>query len=71
MIARDLIKKLRNTRVPILVEVANFHDEFWIQAVKSDLIQMLQEKFHQDQETGFELVSLMGKAVFGKDYQCQ
>lgn len=70
MIAKHLIRKIRNTRGPILVEVANFQDEFWIQAVKADLIQMLQEKFHQDAETGFELVSLTGKAVFGKDYQC-
>lgn len=66
MITQDLVKKIRKSRGPILVEVMNFHDEFWIQAVKADLIQMLQEKFHEDQETGFEIDE---QGRFGKDYQ--
>lgn len=66
MIARDLIKKLRRTRGPILVEVVNFHDEFWIQAVKLDLIMMIHDKFAPDAETGFELDK---QGRFGKDYK--
>lgn len=66
MIQKDLIKKIKNDRNGyIYVEVSNFNDSFWVQAVKSDLINMLKERFQADQETGFELDNM---GYFGKDY---
>lgn len=65
MIAKKLINQLRKSKGPIHVEVINFHDTFWVQAVKSDLIKMIQEKFQDFEETGFELDE---QGRFGKDY---
>ena len=64
MIRKDLIKQLTAYRGPVLVEVQNFNDIFWIQAVKSDLIVQLNGKFGPDEETGFELDK---NGYFGKD----
>ena len=64
MIRKDLIKQLTACRGPVLVEVQNFNDTFWIQAVKSDLIVQLNAKFGPDEETGFELDK---NGYFGKD----
>ena len=55
MIQKDLIKKLTAHRGPVLVEVVNFHDAYWIQAVKYDLIIQIKAKFNAEDETGFEL----------------
>lgn len=65
MIAKDLITKVRKTRGPILVELINFHDQFWVQAVKSDIIYMIQETFSECDETGFEIDD---EGRFCKDY---
>ena len=65
MIKKDLIKQLTAYRGPVLVEVQNFNDTFWIQAVKSDLIVQLNDKFGPDEETGFELDK---NGYFGKDF---
>jgi hypothetical protein len=65
MIKKDLIKLLTAYRGPVLVEVQNFNDMFWIQAVKSDLIVQLNAKFEPDEETGFELDK---NGYFGKDF---
>ena len=54
MIASQLIKLIKAHRGSISVEVNNFNDTFWIQAVKSDLLLQL-GKFQADQETGFTL----------------
>ena len=65
MIRKDLIKQLTAYRGPVLVEVQNFNDIFWIQAVKSDLIVQLNAKFKPNEETGFELDK---NGYFGKDF---
>ena len=65
MIAKNLIAKIRSTKGPIYVETFNFNDAFWVQAVKSDLIAMIQEKFALDAETGFEVDD---QGYLGKDY---
>ena len=65
MIKKDLIKQLTAYRGPVLVEVQNFNDTFWIQAVKSDLIVQLNGKFEPNEETGFELDK---NGYFGKDF---
>lgn len=65
MIAKTLISQIRKTRGPIFVEVSNFDDGFWIQAVKSDLISML-TRFDDGEETGFELNET---GYFSKDYK--
>ena len=65
MIQKDLIKQLTAYRGPVLVEVQNFNDIFWIQAVKSDLIVQLNAKFGPDEETGFDLDK---NGYFGKDF---
>ena len=65
MIRKDLIKQLTAYRGPVLVEVQNFNDTFWIQAVKSDLIVQLNAKFGPDEETGFDLDK---NGYFGKDF---
>ena len=64
MIAKELIKRIRNTKGPIFVEVTNFDDGFWIQAKKVDLLSML-SRFEADTETGFAIDE---KGYFGKDY---
>lgn len=65
MIQKDLIKKLTDYRGQVLVEVTNFDDSFWVQAVKSDLIHVLKTKFTFGEETGFVLDE---NGYFGKDY---
>lgn len=65
MIQKDLIKQLTAYRGPILVEVQNFNDIFWMQAVKSDLIVQLKGKFGSEDETGFDLDK---NGYFGKDF---
>ena len=65
MIKKDLIKLLTAYRGPVLVEVQNFNDMFWIQAVKSDLVVQLNGKFEPNEETGFELDK---NGYFGKDF---
>ena len=66
MIQKDLIKKLQAHRGQVLVEIQNFNDSFWIQAVKSDLITQLKAKFNYNDETGFELDD---NGYLGKDFQ--
>lgn len=65
MIAKNLIAKIRKAKGPVYVETFNFNDAFWVQAVKSDLISLILEKFDLDTETGFELDD---QGYFGKDY---
>lgn len=64
MVARQLIKLIKAYRGPVIVEVNNFNDTFWVQAVKSDLLLQL-GKFQADQETGFELDR---NGILTKDY---
>ena len=66
MIQKDLIKKLQAHRGQVLVEIQNFNDSFWIQAVKSDLIHQIKVKFNANDETGFELDD---NGYLGKDFQ--
>ena len=66
MIQKDLIKKLTAFRGPVLVEIQNFNDSFWIQAVKSDLIVQIKAKFNANDETGFELDD---NGYLGKDFK--
>ena len=68
MIQKDLIKKLQAHRGQVLVEIQNFNDSFWIQAVKSDLIVQIKAKFNANDETGFVLDE---NGYFGKDYSAQ
>ena len=69
MIQKDLIKKIKNDRNGyIYVEVSNFNDSFWIQAVKSDLIVQIKAKFNANDETGFELDD---NGYLGKDHSAQ
>ena len=65
MIQKDLIKQLTAYRGQILVEILNFNDVFWVQAVKSDLIHQIKSSFGPDDETGFELDK---NGCLGKDY---
>lgn len=65
MIQKDLIKKLQAHRGQVLVEIQNFNDSFWIQAVKSDLIVQIKAKFNANDETGFELDD---NGYLGKDF---
>jgi hypothetical protein len=54
MIAKDLIKKIKNDRNGyVMIQVSNFDDSFFVQGVKSDLIRTIKESFKPDQETGF------------------
>ena len=66
MIQKDLLKKLQAHRGQVLVEIQNFNDSFWIQAVKSDLIVQIKAKFNANDETGFELDD---NGYLGKDFQ--
>lgn len=54
MIANQLLKKIKAHRGAIIVEVSNFEDTFYIQAVKADVLLQF-NKFEADEETGFEL----------------
>lgn len=65
MIAKALLTEVRKAKGPIYVEAVNFNDACLVQVVKSDLIAMIQDKFIEDEETGFELSQC---GVFGKDY---
>ena len=65
MIAKNLISQIRKAKGPIYIETYNFNDTFWVQAVKSDLIKMIQDSFDSDFETGFELDK---NGYFSKDY---
>ena len=56
MIAKQLLKKIRAHRGPIIVEIQNFHDVFFVQAVKADILLQF-AKFRDDDETGFDLGS--------------
>lgn len=53
MIANQLFKQIKAQRGPILVEISNFDDTFYIQVVKADLITQLSARFGADDETGF------------------
>jgi len=64
MIAHQLIKTIKAHRGPIIVEVNNFDDTFYIQAVKADVLLQLGQ-FEADEETGFELNA---EGFLGKDY---
>lgn len=66
MIAKELIAKIRKTKGPVYVETQNFNDVFYVQAVKSDLIVMIQEAFGNDVETGFDIDD---KGYMGKDFK--
>jgi hypothetical protein len=64
MIAKDLLRALRQHRGRIYVEVSNMHDMVIVEAVKSDLINLVSGSFQIDEETGFSLM----KDTFGRDY---
>jgi hypothetical protein len=63
MIAKALLTEVRKAKGPIYVEAINFNDTYLVQVVKSDLIAMIQEKFAEDDDTGFELTE---SGVFSK-----
>lgn len=71
MIVKKLIAEIKKFRGPIYVEVQNFNDVFYVQAVKGDLIKMLEDGFganmakNLDEECGFELDK---NGYFGKDF---
>ena len=65
MITKNLLKMLNDRKGPVFVEVVNFNDVFWVQAVKQDLINVIKSNFAPDVECGFEL-DLEG--FFGKDF---
>jgi len=65
MITKNLLKMLNDRKGPVYVEVCNFDDLFWIQAVKQDLINTIKTKFAPDVECGFELDV---EGFFSKDY---
>ena len=52
MIANQLLKKIKAHRGAVIVEVNNFDDIFYIQAVKADVLLQF-AKFGTDEETGF------------------
>ena len=54
MIAHQLIKTIKAHRGPIIVEISNFNDNFYIQAVKADVLLQF-GIFEADEETGFEM----------------
>ena len=56
MIAKQLLKKIRAHRGPIIVEIHNFNDVFYVQAVKADILLQF-AKFRDDDDTGFDLGS--------------
>lgn len=64
MIAHQLIKTIKAHRGPIIVEVTNFNDTFYVQAVKYDLLTQF-NKFNVNEETGFELSC---NGFLSKDY---
>lgn len=71
MIRKTLLAKLRAHKGPIYLDVNNHNDGFWLQGVKSDLIEQMTLRFQADnQETGFDLDTEQtpGIAFFGKDY---
>jgi hypothetical protein len=68
MIQKDLIKQLTAYRGQVFIEVQNFNDTFWMQAVKSDLIVQLKAKFGSNDETGFVLDK---NGYFGKDFDSE
>ena len=58
MIAKDLIKKIKNDRngyVMIEVYMADRNDSFYVQSVKKDLLLRLNNQFEPDQETGLDI----------------
>jgi len=65
MIACDLIKKLKKFQGPVFVELSNFNDTMYIQAVKKDLINLIETKFELNSETGFEMDD---SGFMSKDY---
>lgn len=65
MITKNLLKMLNDQKGPIYVEVVNFNDVFWVQAVKQDLINIIKTNFAPDVECGFVL-DLEG--FLGKDF---
>ena len=67
MIARELVAKIKKFRGPIHVEVQNFNDVFYVQAVKSDLVAMIEKSFENqlDEKCGFDLDE---NGFFGKDF---
>ena len=68
MIAKDLLKKISAHKGALMVEIANFDDVFWVQAVKGDIYRSIKEAFDPDQETGFELDD---EGFLGKDFLTQ
>lgn len=68
MIAKNLISQIRKAKGPIFIEISNFNDMFWVQAVKSDLIKMIGESFGADLETGFILDK---NGYFSKDFDAE
>ena len=65
MIASDLIKKLKKFQGPVFVELSNFNDTMYVQAVKKDLINLIETKFTSESETGFEMDD---SGFMSKDY---
>lgn len=65
MIAKDLLKAFHARRGPVYVEVMNFHDVYWVQVVKQDLISTIDNKFQPDEDTGFYLDE---RGFFSKDH---
>lgn len=66
MIAKELIAKIRKTKGPVYVETHNFNDVFYVQAVKSDLIAMINDAFDSSFETGFNIDD---NGYLGKDFK--
>lgn len=64
---KQTLKAINAHRGPIYVEVSNFNDTFWIQAVKTSVIDTL-KGFKDNEETGFILDA---DGYFGKDYLSQ
>ena len=65
MIASDLIKKLQKFKGPVYVEISNFNDTMHVQAVKKDLINLIETSFTPKAETGLEMSD---DGYIGKDY---
>ena len=55
MIANHLVQKLQKFKGPVFVEISNFNDTMYVQAVKKDLILHFSDRFISTSETGFEL----------------
>ena len=64
MIASQLIKLIKAYRGPVIVEVNNFNDTFYVQAVKTDLLLQF-ARFKDNEETGFEIDA---SGFLSKDY---